>query len=106
MVIPTADGHLHEAHAELQQPSSNHHLPALGAVAILGDSLRLFSGYIKGLAGIGLHSVSQLVRVDTGLKFALGWFFYRRMIGIVPLAIFLNQPCIKMRIFPFKNCYS
>src|SRR5579871_177531 len=59
---------LHEADAALQEPPGDEELPRLHAVAVhLAHGQRLAPD-VEGVAGVHLHAVSQLERLDAGLQ--------------------------------------
>ena len=60
--------HLHEAHAALQQPPRDHHLPRLQSFAVhLVDVLRLLR-QIERVVGLHLHAIGEFERLDARLE--------------------------------------
>ena len=71
MAVPGLAGavpHLHEAHAALEQPAGDHHLPRLHAFAVHLLNVLGLLGEVEGIVGLHLHAVRQFEGLDARLE--------------------------------------
>ena len=66
--LPLAVPHLDVAHAALDEPAGDEHLPPLGVVAVAVADMLWLAGDVEGLPRLCLHAPGQLHRGQPGLE--------------------------------------